>query len=397
MGWTGRTELKHQVQKLWDGGALLAELAGAPSRLPLKLRLKTPTSTEMTSRFDEVRTWATEIRKMPHIRFVEREFNHKVLGRNALPAEAWVDCLASASAILDKKRECRIFQTIVDTTRATHPELTNWLQENPLKALALADSWVQLLSIVSWMKVNPKPNIYMRQIDLPGIHTKFVENHQSILSALLDISLDAHYIDDGAPAGRFEQRYGFKTKPTMVRFRILDPDLRLWEAYDCDNALEQRTFSTWKCDARNIYITENEINYLAFPSLTSSIVIFGKGIGIHKLLEDSPWLQHKKVFYWGDIDTHGFSILNQARRALPSIQSLLMDIETMNNHMHMLVEEPTALANPTFHHLTKEELELCQSLKGLSIFNNARLEQERIAWRFATERIMKTVSDSSNQ
>jgi REP element-mobilizing transposase RayT len=74
-----------------------------------------------------------------------------------------------------------------------------------------------------------------------------------------------------------------------------------------------------------------------------------------------------------------------------------MDIETMNNHMHMLVEEPTALANPTFHHLTKEELELCQSLKGLSIFNNARLEQERIAWRFATERIMKTVSDSSNQ
>jgi hypothetical protein len=116
MGWTGRTELKHQVQKLWDGGALLAELAGAPSRLPLKLRLKTPTSTEMTSRFDEVRTWATEIRKMPHIRFVEREFNHKVLGRNALPAEAWVDCLASASAILDKKRECRIFQTIVDTT-----------------------------------------------------------------------------------------------------------------------------------------------------------------------------------------------------------------------------------------------------------------------------------------
>lgn len=397
MSWTGRTELKHQVQKLWDCGALLAELAGAPSRLPLKLRLKTPTSTEMTSRFDEVRTWATEIRKIPHLRFVEREFNHKVLGRNSLPDEAWIDCLASASAILDKKRECRIFQTIVDTTRATHPELTIWLQENPLKALALADSWVQLLSIVSWMKVNPKPNIYVRQIDLPGIHTKFVENHQSILTALLDISLDARYIDEGALGGRFEQRYGFKSKPTMVRFRILDHDLRLWEAYDCDNALEQRVFSTWKCDARNIYITENEINYLAFPSLPSSIVIFGKGIGIHKLLEDSPWLQHKQVFYWGDIDTHGFSILNQARRALPTIQSLLMDNETLSNHVHMLVEEPTALPNPTFHHLTEDELELCQSLKGLSTLKNARLEQERIAWHFALERIVKTISNSSEQ
>ena len=37
------------------------------------------------------------------------------------------------------------------------------------------------------------------------------------------------------------------------------------------------------------------------------------------------FLEHR----WGDIDTHGFAILDQLRGILDSVQSLLMDRETL--------------------------------------------------------------------
>jgi hypothetical protein len=37
------------------------------------------------------------------------------------------------------------------------------------------------------------------------------------------------------------------------------------------------------------------------------------------------WLQQKDIYYWGDIDTHGFAILNQLRGFFPHAVSFLMD------------------------------------------------------------------------
>ena len=391
MGWTSKSELKAQVQKLWDSGAPLAELAGAPSRFPLRLRLKTPTSSDMGAQFNQVRTWAAELRKTPHVRIVEREFNHKVLGKNALPGEVWLDSLEAAIEIVGKRRESKVFQEITAITKDALPELIPWLQRYPLKALSFGDVWKELLSIVQWMKANPQPGIFVRQIDLPGIHTKFVETHQSILTELLEICLDANFINGQASGSRaFEQRFGFKSKPTLVRFRVLDPRLTFWPISSSDNALDLETFAKLNCEIEDIYITENEINYLAFPDLPLSLVIFGKGFGLFPLLESAAWLRKSRVFYWGDIDTQGFSILNQARKIVPEIHSFLMDSDTLNKHLDMVVEEPKALPDAEFCFLTKEELAVCKSLRDLNHHANARLEQERIGWNFACERIRQT-------
>ncbi|MGI6299138.1 MAG: Wadjet anti-phage system protein JetD domain-containing protein [Saccharofermentanales bacterium] len=42
-------------------------------------------------------------------------------------------------------------------------------------------------------------------------------------------------------------------------------------------------------------------------------MIFGAGYGFDHLASAS-WLNQKDIYYWGDIDTHGFAILNQLRR-----------------------------------------------------------------------------------
>ncbi len=42
-------------------------------------------------------------------------------------------------------------------------------------------------------------------------------------------------------------------------------------------------------------------------------------------LAQAGWLARCQVYYWGDIDTHGFAILDQLRTHIPHARSLLMD------------------------------------------------------------------------
>ena len=60
--------------------------------------------------------------------------------------------------------------------------------------------------------------MYLRQVDVPGVDTKFIERHKGVLSGLLDAQLDPSRIDAAAPD--FTARYGFLRKPSYVRFRM---------------------------------------------------------------------------------------------------------------------------------------------------------------------------------
>ena len=87
MTWTRPADLRAQVQKLWDRGALLASCVTGESLFPKRLAFKTPTSAEMTDCFEEVRTWVSEFRVMSHCRVEVREFKHRVFGVNSVPSE----------------------------------------------------------------------------------------------------------------------------------------------------------------------------------------------------------------------------------------------------------------------------------------------------------------------
>jgi len=50
------------------------------------------------------------------------------------------------------------------------------------------------------------------------------------------------------------------------------------------------------------------------------------------------------VHYWGDLDTHGFAILNQLRAWLPQTRSFLMDRQTLVEHRDRWGREPAPTA-----------------------------------------------------
>lgn len=418
MSWTRPADLRAQVERLWERGVILGSLvggeapetqredqadhavAGAPNAsavetttssaalFPLRLTLKRPTSAELVDRFDEVRDWIAELMGGRHYRVELREVRHRVLGTNEVPARVWVDTLEGALALIGKARDARRFSALVDMTRERHPELLPWLARYPLRALGLAEEWSLLLDVVAWVRGRPRPGIYLRQIDLPGVHSKFIEAHRAVLAELLDLVLPQHAIDPTATGvGGFARRYGFREKPLRVRFRILDPRHALLPGgRGQDLELTAAAFARLELGVRRVFITENETNFLAFPSSAGTMIIFGGGYSF-EMLVGAGWLERCVVYYWGDIDTHGFAILDQLRAHIPHARSFLMDRETLLAHERLWGEEP----RPVRRELTRlepSERELYDDLRerrlavaaGLRADAGLRLEQERIAF-----------------
>lgn len=380
--WTTSADLRAQVLRRWDKGELLAELAAPGELFPLRLSLRGPTSSELSERFDEVRAWAAALRqgRDAGCRLVLREVRHRVIGQNSLPGEAWVDTLDDALRFIGKVRDARAFRAMLDATQL-QPTLLPWLQRQPLRALALAEAWPRLLDVVTWLQAHPRPGIYLRQVDLPGIHSKFIESQRGVLSELLDLALPADAIAATASGtARFAQRYGFRDKPLRVRLRFLDPDHLAWvPGSDGDVTVSQDAFARLAPTSARVFITENEINFLAFPPAAGSLVVFGAGYGFDALAQ-AAWLQQREVHYWGDIDTHGFAILDQLRTHVPRARSFLMDHGTLLEHRSQWTVEPQPTQRD-LPRLNEAERRVYDDLRWRRLRDEPlRLEQERIAF-----------------
>lgn len=400
MSWTTAADLRAQTQRLWDKGRVLAAVVEPAGAFPCRLSLKAPSSDELSARFDEVRTWSAALRASARpiqasgVRLVSREVRHRVIGSNALPAEAWLDTVDDALAVIGKQRDGRRFKGLLESTRAAEPSLLRWLQTNPLRALALESGWSRLLTVIAWLRSHPAPSVYLRQIDLAGVHSKFIEEHRVVMAELLDLALPESAIDrsSSGPAN-FSRRYGFRSRPGRVRLRVLDPRCAVLDAAgEQDIEMNAELFARLDPDVAQIFLTENEINFLAFPAVPDSWVIFGGGYGF-EALASAGWMRDKAVHYWGDIDTHGFAILDQLRARLPHVSSLLMDRGTLLQHRSQWVDEPTPVLRD-LDHLLADERAVYDDLRWKRLGDaRVRLEQERVGfgWVEAALRILGKV------
>ena len=390
--WTTPADLRSQVQRLWARGLILGEVARNGGAFPRRLVLKRPTSTEIRDSFEEVRAWSASLRSAQHIRLRMRDSRHRVLGANALPHEAWVDSVDSAAAMIAKRPDLAVFQDMLRSVSIRQPTLVDWLARKPLRALELRRDWGRLLDIIQWLQEHPRPGLYVRQMDVAGVDTKFVEQHRGTLVELLDLALPAGAIDASRTGpNSFAQRYGFKPKPKHIRFRILDRDCALLPWRDGDDSQELtlavEDFAALDLPVRRVIITENEINYLALPPQDGTIAIFGSGYGFAALAQ-ATWLSRCQMHYWGDIDTHGFAILDQLRGHFDGVDSLLMDLRTFLRFKSLWVRERSPIQRDLLRlSMAERELydDICNDKHGPSL----RLEQERIGFEWVLDALAK--------
>ncbi len=256
------------------------------------------------------------------------------------------------------------------------PEVAGWLVTHPMAGLRLAPIWTRLLDVVDWMIDHAGPEVYLRQIDVPGVDTKFVERYRSELGELLDVVLAAERVDVTHPRSRFVERYRLARKPSYVRMRRLDGSPLLDGGGPAELALRVADVSAMPLECAGVVVVENEVTYLALPQVAGTVAVLGEGYAVTRLAPVT-WLRDRSMFYWGDIDTHGLLMLDRMRAHFPDVRSMLMDHDALLAHEpHWDTEPVQATASP--RHLATDEATLYRDLMENRFGTQVRLEQERI-------------------
>jgi hypothetical protein len=309
--------------------------------------------------------------------------NSRRMGMQNVPAKVTFPTQDDYVQFLGKAAEVAQFEKDRDLIRQRCPELVSWMGAKPLKVIDHAGDWDGLLGVSLHLKDNPRPNCYLRELPVV-VDTKFVERHIGILSELLPIVAP---LTVGTDTRRFETRFGFRYKQPLVRLRLLDQHLTNGlnlPGYDFATPLDQ--FQHLPLARTTVLIVENEMTFLSLPWLPKTVALFGGGDGA-ALLSTASWLASCRLFYWGDLDCHGFETLAHLRRTFSSIKSVLMDSHTFEEYSTFVVGTPKNQA--------KEQLELTCDEQALYLRladSGMLLEQERIPFLFSKRRLLDAIS-----
>ena len=383
--WSSIPTIKQKLLNYWDRGYLLKHYITEDDFFPLKIKLKSPTINEISSQFSDVIKWVEDLNENDKsnlnygYEIIEETHTYRLYGTQSIPTHIVIPSFDDAIKLIKKQKETNLFTENLKKLLDKWPCLYNWCIENPHKLYKnIGRNCDKIIIVIEWFKKNPKHYMYLRQLDIAGIDTKFIESHKNIIDELMSIILPTEDINKNTKI--FEQRFYLKEKPKMIRFRILDED---FYSDFTDLTVTIYEFEKWRPAFKNIFFTENEINFLSFPLIKDSIIIFGKGYGV-EIFKKVEWINDKNVYYWGDIDTHGFNILSIARSFIPNMKSFLMTEDILLFHKDLWAYEDKPFLSEVYN-LTTEEHALLSNLQTNYWGEGVRLEQERISYHFVKE------------
>lgn len=304
-------------------------------------------------------------------------------GPHERPERAFFADEAAFLSALGRTDEARCFRADLALIRAECPALETWLSANAPAVIQHYGLWPALLRVVAWFRANPRSGLYLRQLPVEGVDTKFFERHRAIVDALL-LQVQPEAVDEGTP--RFEARHGLQWEEPLVRLRYLDPALQAARGSPvADLAVPAPTFRSLALGSVNVIVTENLRNFLALPPLPNAVAVMGSGDAA-ALLAGASWLAQSRILYWGDMDARGFAILARLRGTYGQTESVLMDLAALETHRRWavrVVSSPLEMIG-----LTPDEraalVRLC--IEGL------RIEQERVPFAAVVEAFTRLVS-----
>ncbi|WP_242909238.1 Wadjet anti-phage system protein JetD domain-containing protein [Actinomadura terrae] len=246
-----------------------------------------------------------------------------------------------------------------------------------------------LLTALTWLRSHPDASAWTaRQLPIPGMHTKWLETHGTLLHKL---------------TGR-DVRAEVRPRLAVLHLTYIDPDYL---------ASGRRRHDAWTTGdthelayrPRLVLVVENRDCRLWFPPLPGTIVVEGNGKAAASLLADVPWLRAADhVVYWGDMDADGYAILNAFRAALAGgtppkpVASILMDDTDLHRYADQGVNHDKSghalgPSETNLPHLTEAEQTAYAFIttKGPPPFR--RIEQEAIPLPHAAARLRANVPE----
>lgn len=381
--WSTEAAVTQAIRTKWEQGVVLRELHTEPSNrqaFPLRVRLAGPTADDVAERFGDASRWAQAMRDdADRTGWTLKTRRLRVgAGMQEIPVAAVIDTPERALRLLGPVFEdaAVMFTRALDAATCVDAAARTVALARPLDIVAAAHDWPLLLEVASWVRANPRPGVYPRQVPVAGVHTKVIERHRPLLTRLLEAVLDPSAVDRSQVT--FAARFGFLEPPRRARVRadaavVGVPVAGVGDVTWGVAALAE--LDVGRLGVMELLIVENLTSFLTVPVPAGRIVLWGAGYGADELLSALPWRNQVATRYWGDIDTHGFAILSRVRAVAPHTESVLMDAETLHAHRPFWTTEPVPTREP-LSALNAAEASLFKSLYDGSLGAAIRLEQE---------------------
>src|SRR5215469_1363688 len=217
--WTTPEQITARLRRQWETGTFLTAFASGHPFQPLGVPLRVPGASEIAANFAGVADWADQWQRVDPalLRIEHTRVGGRAIGSNMIPGRAWVDSYDQLWTLLGVNRAVRRFTELAGATEEQCPRIQPWLLFHPMRVLRLEACWPDIVGTIRWIDEQQRPGMYLRQVDVPGVDTKFIEQHRGVLAELLDLQLHPDRID--VDAADFAGRYRFRRKPGYVRFR----------------------------------------------------------------------------------------------------------------------------------------------------------------------------------
>jgi hypothetical protein len=232
---------------------------------------------------------------------------------------------------------------------------------------------VRLNAVIDWLVAHPESGLYIRQLPVRGVDTKWVGDHRSLVTGVVTAITGATDL-------------GLAQRPGLVRMRFLDHELRPGGLDDIAAPVE--TLAALAVRPTVVYVFENLESVVAMPDVTGAVVVHGSGYAVDRLGR-IPWIRDGRIIYWGDLDSNGFAILNRLRSRCSDVQTVLMDQAILLEHRDLWVPEPTPATGELSYLLPDERATVAR----LHELGDVRLEQERLPWPLCIERLRRAAAD----
>lgn len=340
---------------------------------PLRIPLGTPTEAQFLVRPDTVREWHDAWANWSSAGLVtweERKWPRA--GVHRLPSSLTLDTPQALADVAGKGTEWR--QAVIRLNALAQLGAGDMGEFARFYGLALRyapEEWNQLMSCLSYFMANPSPNLFVRQLPVKGVDTKWIGDHQPDLVQLL------RQLKGKSGDADFYDVTGVRRPAFRVRVRLLCPELRAMIGGLRDFEIPLDELAAWTLRPTRLIIVENLESGLALEDVPGGLAIIGMGNAVTELGRIF-WLANIPGLYWGDIDTYGLAIYGRLKVLLPKLQPMLMDLVTLLEHEPLWGREDVQHARVDT--LDGEQQALFEQLTGPGPAQFARLEQERLPW-----------------
>ncbi|RSZ63869.1 hypothetical protein EAH68_06440 [Corynebacterium hylobatis] len=334
--------------------------------------LRPPTAAQAAADVSATQEFIRQWQGVAGVETAVRNWSTVGLGRQEVPVRLQLDTVERLVDFVGCREEWDGLVQRRDLLVSVTGSLPAVLAALPLwRGVAVVDLHLAV-EVLAWFEAHPASGVLPRAVVVEGVHTKWLEQHRTLVETLLAArrgEVGRAELGLAEPEGRVRLRFPAGQGPgglsdVEVVFSEL-PGIPV---------------------PRAVVMVENLESFLALPVPDRVVLAWGAGYRATDIVRE-PFFHAAPLIYWGDLDTDGYGILDGVRGAVPETRSVLMDRATVQRWQHMGVPDRDFQPR-VYERLSAAEL---ASLEALIEAGHLRIEQERIRFDVAVASVAEVV------